>query len=193
MTRLDEIYQLRDHSRLAIGAAALDEIEARYANDGGDPSPRRTAMGEILNELSEEYSHYHKSVSACRAYLRDSVRVVRFFTPDRVEELKPYNLKFSHMLACITRGEYWPECDETATQELLNWAIEKHASPADIWDHRATGDKLSPIDKAWNRILSAMEKYQDVTTTEPGEVVEKRRQLIREFMKGCPPAGNANR
>jgi hypothetical protein len=147
MKSLKEVYDSKDRSRLEVGWAAISEIEARVEeeNNSGETAPMRTILSSILDELSEEYSVYHKSTAACRAYLRDSVRLSRYFTKDKVSELEQYHLKSSHMLACIIAGE-WPDANEAATRLLVDWAIENQATPEMLWEHRKANEEEVTLD-----------------------------------------------
>jgi hypothetical protein len=182
MTSLLEAYQAKDRNRLEIGWAALEEIEQRIQNDkeAGITSPRRTALSEILEELSVEFSSYHASQTACRSYIRDSVRLGRFFVPERVEELKPYKLTTGHLLACTVAGE-WPDCNEEETRRLLDWTIENKASPSEIWDHRREEEKkLSEEEKTARKVIKAAEKYLEITSSENG--FSERRKVCSELI-----------
>jgi hypothetical protein len=183
MTTLQEAYERKDRSRLEVGWCALEEINQRIAKDAeaGITSPHRTALSEILEELSVEFSSYHKSQSACRSYLRDSIRLGRHYGQDLVEELAQYHLTTSHLLATIVRGE-WPDCDIVETGLLLDWAIKNHATPSEIWDHRRQGEaELSDIEKAKRRLLSALTHYLDTTAIVLG--YDKERKVCTDLIK----------
>jgi hypothetical protein len=188
MITLLEAYAAKDRNRLDIGYAALSEIESRLEEDkrAGLTSPPRTALSAILEQLSEEFASYHASQSACRSYIRDSVRMARYFDPDKIAELEKYKLTTSHLLACI-RGDTWPECNEEETKVLLNWAIDNKASPSDIWDHRRQGEvELSDVEKAKRRLLSALTHYLDTTAVVLGYTEERKicTDLLMMFEKG---------
>jgi hypothetical protein len=184
MNKLKEAYNEKDRSRLHIGWAALDEINIRLEEDkrAGLTSPLRVALSAILEQLSEEYQKFHSSKESCRSYIRDSVRMARYFSPDLVEELAPYKLTTSHLIACIIRGESWPEADLSATGLLLDWTIANKATPESIWDHRkSTEHELSAESKAAKRLVKAVEHYMDVTAPENGFV--ERRKICHELIK----------
>jgi hypothetical protein len=192
MSTLLEAYAKKDKNRLEIGYAALEEIQSRVKFDisAGKTAPHRTILSEVLEELSYEFAKYHASQSSCRSYLRDSVRLARYFTPDLVEELEPYNLTSGHYLACVVAGA-WPDADNAETEKLLDWAIENHASPQEIWDYRKSAEKeLSEEEKSARRLVKSAEKYLEVTSVENG--FEERRAVVTNLIKVFDASASKN-
>lgn len=190
VTKLDDAYSARDRSRLEIGTAALEIIEmmAREDEQAGHTAPHRAILSEILTQLSQEYAHFHSSERACRGYLSDSIRLARFFSPDKVEELAPYKLTTAHLLACCVGGD-WPEANSMATQALIDWTIANKASPEQVWTKRRDIEKqISQEESAWARILRAIERYLEISVNLQGEAIEARRRVCIHF----PPSPSGN-
>lgn len=156
ITKVEQYVSQGDKASLEVGWLVNDILlkemkEARVKEDHG------SGLSYVVSELAQALTSYFPSEDAARTILIERARIARFFTRERVDELKQYHLTFSAMRSVYVGNG--AECDEAETEKMLGMFIENKWTPKDSYDYKSgrltNGDKL----RHKNHILTHARKY----------------------------------
>jgi hypothetical protein len=121
--KLDSLTTAGSGLSLEWGWIANDYISNVFQEED---SPYRTVLSESLYTLSDRYKNIIN-----RTTIADRVRITRYFTRDRYEEL-PGHTSYAQIRVCFVADKNnWPEVDKELTEANISWAIEN--SKDGVW------------------------------------------------------------